>query len=88
MERKYRPALELALDQMIWYRVPGVEAAVEVLVQRTWFPLAVHYNLATHSVEPVGCVQCGQRLRAVFLDRGGRPVCEEHARTGGPGTGG
>lgn len=84
VERKYRPVLELAVDQAVWYRVPGVEASVEVLVQRTWFPLPVHYNLATHSVEPLGCRQCGRRLRAVFVGRDGQVACQEHAGTGRP----
>ncbi|MEW6045350.1 MAG: hypothetical protein AB1609_02550 [Bacillota bacterium] len=79
VERKYRPSLDLSLDQLIWYRVPGVQATVEVLVGRTWRPLVVHYSLLTHTVEPVGCEQCGRRLRSVFLDGAGRPACQAHA---------
>lgn len=78
VEDKYRAVVEVELDRLVWYRVPGVRAVIGVQRKDQMHHLDAYYNLYTHEIEAPLCEVC-HRAGGLTLGPGGHPVCPDHA---------
>ncbi len=78
VEDKHRATVEVELDRLVWYRVPGVHAVIGVERRDRRNHLDTYYNLYTHELEAPLCEVCHGAER-LTLGPTGRPVCPDHA---------